>query len=96
MDLILGIFFVAVILFLVSSTIRRWVLMFILGRVQRRMMEQAEEMQRQQRAQQRAYSQTSREDDERPREKLDMDEIEAKRFERGNSDDYVDFEEIPK
>lgn len=92
-----GLILVFLILLFLSGGLRRWLQMFIISRVQKRVMEQMRQAAEQQR--QRTQQQQQSRDhqgQERPRGKMDMDAIEARRFDRGNSDDYVDFEEIPK
>lgn len=94
MELILTLLFVGILIFVLSGTFRRWLLMLVLQRVQRRMQEQMR--QQGMGGQSRSSQPDDRASDASRRSKLDMDEIEAKRFARTDSDDYVDFEELPK
>ncbi len=97
--MILTIIFVALLLLLFSSSLRRWLLTLAVGQLQRRMAEQMRRAAEQARAQQTGQSSDrgarAGEQTTPHREgKLDMNEIEAKRFERPSSDEYVDFEEV--
>lgn len=81
------------------SRIQAWLAMKLVQRVQRRIMDAAE-------AEARARQQTTgargratedaREADPQRGQKQQLEEIEARKFERKSQDDYVDFEELPK
>lgn len=81
---------VGILLYLLMPVLRNWFLKWIAGRIQQRLHEQM----RQGASSNRRTS--SQEPASHKKEKMDMDEIEAKRFDKENSDDYVDFEELPK
>lgn len=98
-DVILTIIFIVLLLLLLSSSLRRWLLTLALGQLQKRMTEQMRRASQEAQAQQARSSESgsSRERQQstpRREGKLDMSEIEAKRFERPSSDEYVDFEEV--
>lgn len=79
------------ILWLLWPLIHRWFLGFVIGRVQSRINEQMRGAQSQQRQHKHADKSSEH------REKLGLDEIEARRFSSDNkADEYVDFEELPK
>ncbi len=84
--LLIGLF-----LFLFSSTFRNWVLLKLVERAQRNMQERMGDFGQDRRQRPRE------EREERPHhhEKIPLDDIEAKRFEKGQDDEYVDFEELP-
>ncbi len=82
---------VGLFLFLFSSTFRSWVLLKLVERAQRNMQEKMGDFG------QRNKQGSQEEEQERPHhhEKIPLDDIEAKRFEKGHNDEYVDFEELP-
>lgn len=100
MDLIFLVLFVAILLFLFSPTLRAWLLSRLLLWIQRRVLKQ---MQGQggRSKQQHYYRGTEGQDEEvtpkaKQQGKLGMDDIVAKKFGKPQSEDYVDFEELPK
>ncbi len=93
-ELLFTLLLIGLLLLIISGSLRRWLLSLLLTRIQRRM---AEQMRQSQGAGRPSGAQGARASQPPgPRGKLDMDEIEAKRFAQGSSDDYVDFEELPK
>ncbi len=90
-QLLLIAFLVGLFLFLFSSSFRNWLLLKLVERAQRNMQDRMGGFG--QRGQQRRQE----EEEERPHhhEKIPLDDIEAKRFEKGQDDEYVDFEELP-
>lgn len=71
--------------------------MKFLGSVQRRMQRQMQEqMHSQGRYQQRANKQSAQAGEPHRRDKVDIQQVEARKFERDGDDEYVDFEELPK
>ena len=89
---------ILVILFLFWPRVQTWLLVRLLQRVQRRMSEATGQ---QQYYDPRGGSQAPDPDREAPasteeRQKQQLDNIEARKFDRSSSDDYVDFEELPK
>lgn len=78
-------------LWLLWPLVRRWFLGFVIGHIQGRINEQMHGAQSQRR--QKRHTDNPSEQ----REKLGLDEIEARRFSSDNkADEYVDFEELPK
>lgn len=97
--MILTIIFVILLLLLLSSSLRRWLLALAVGQLQKRMTEQMRRTAQEARAQQAGRSDRGSSQEQQPSPprrdgKLDMSEIEAKRFERSSSDEYIDFEEV--
>ncbi len=78
-------------LFIFSADFRNWVLLKIVERATRRMQDQMggfrEEGDRRQKTSSRAKT--------HHHEKVPLDDIEARRFQKGQNDEYVDFEELP-
>lgn len=104
-DLILLLLLGAILLFFFSSSVRAWVLSWFLQRIQRRMQQQMEEQMRAQSSHRGAGQQGSGgehgyqsagDSHSHTSGKLDMGDIEAKKFDTPRSEDYVDFEELPK
>lgn len=104
-DLILLLVLGAILLFVFSSSVRAWALSWFLQRIQRQMQRQMEEQMRAQGGPrgsrgQGTSGQQGRQSAEEHRPhasgKLDMGDIEAKKFDTPRSEDYVDFEELPK
>lgn len=94
MELLFWIFLIAVFVFFFVPSVRLWLLQRIVARLQRKMQSQFEEQMRRASSAQSTSSGDS--PSTAPRQKLDIDSIEAKRFDKENSRDYVDFEELPK
>lgn len=98
-------FLIAVLLFALLyfswPRIQAWLVVKLLQRVQRRMTEAAGQ---QQANRNRNYRSTDNPSDagstSEPsalgRQKQELDDIEARKFARSSSDDYVDFEELPR
>ena len=89
---------ILVILFLFWPRVQTWLLVRLLQRVQRRMSEATGQRQY---YDPRGGRQAPDCDREAPasteeRQKQQLDNIEARKFDRSSSDDYVDFEELPK
>ena len=89
---------ILVILFLFWPRVQTWLLVRLLQRVQRRMSEATGQ---QQYYDPRGGRQATDSDREAPasteeRQNQQLDNIEARKFDRSSSDDYVDFEELPK
>ena len=89
---------ILVILFLFWPRIQTWLFVKLLQRVQRRMSEAAGQSQYYDpRGGQRAPEsdrEASASTEEQQKQRLDN--IEARKFDRSSSDEYVDFEELPK
>ncbi|MDO4692212.1 MAG: DUF4834 family protein [Porphyromonadaceae bacterium] len=81
---------IAILLYLLMPVLRNWFIRWVIGRIQQR----AQDHMRQGASSSRHAA--SQDASSQKKEKMDMDEIEAKRFDKENSDDYVDFEELPK
>lgn len=101
LDLLFLLLLGAILLFIFSAQVRQWVLMRFLLSVQRRMQQAAEEQQRAEgrsTSGQSAYTGQGATGGEAraPQGKLDMDDIVTKKFDTPRSEDYVDFEELPK
>ena len=95
---LLSFLLILVILFLFWPRVQTWLLVRLLQRVQRRMSEATGQ---QQYYDPRGGRQAPDSDCEAPasteeRQKQQLDNIEARKFDRSSSDDYVDFEELPK
>lgn len=75
-------------------SVRIWLFRHISARLQRKIQGLFEEQIR--RASGSQSSSNRHSSNSSPREKLDIDSIEAKRFDKENSDDYVEFEELPR
>lgn len=102
-ELLMYALLVGVLLFIFSSRVRAWVLARIIESLQRRMFRQMEEQAKAQYKRAGARSerthQSERTYQEEPQAhsgKLDMDDIATKKFDKPQSEDYVDFEELPK
>lgn len=99
MEVLFWLILVCVALFFFVPSVRLWVLRLIGERIQKKMQRLFEEQMRQQASRQNERNTSAHETNRTTsthREKLDIDSIEAKRFEKENSRDYVDFEELPK
>lgn len=98
MKTILMLLLIALLAIALSRSLRQWLLMLIIQRIQRRMVEQMRQSQHGQRARQGDPNASSGSDRRStpPGSKLDMQDIEAKRFEQASGDEYVDFEELPR
>lgn len=97
MEFLLTIFLVGLVIYLLMPTIRAWILRWIVQRIQRNVMNgMGQNMGQASGNRQQARSSAPKDKATTRREKMNMDEIEAKRFDKENSDDYVDFEELPK
>ena len=84
------------VLWFFRARIQVWLLSHILRRVQDRMGgDGAGDYSRQQRTSSRGSSRGSNTSSANQR-KQELDDIEARKFERAASDEYVDFEELPK
>lgn len=93
LEFIFLLLFGAVLLFIFSRTVCLWVLSQFLGYIHRRVQERYTEgasAQGADRGQRQAQSSGQR------REKMDIRDIEAKRFEKSDESEYTDFEELPK
>lgn len=87
---LLIIILIGVLLYLYWPTIQAWLAVKLLQRLQRRMTEAAGgEAYRTERREGTAESSDSR-------QKQELDDIEARKFTRPSSDEYVDFEELPR
>lgn len=96
-DLLLTLFLGFILLFLLSSGFRQWLLVLFLRGVQRRIEEEAKRRRASwTRDAQGPHSTGEDETRKEPQGKLDMDDIVAKKFDRPKREDYVDFEELPK
>lgn len=93
MELLFWIFLICVLVFFFVPSVRLWLLSRLVARLQRKMQSQFEEQMR--RSQGAQSARREQRQGSSPREKLDIDSIEAKRFDKENSNDYVDFEELP-
>lgn len=93
LELIFMLLLGAFLLFIFSRTVRLWVLSQFLGYVQRRVQERYTEGARAEGAER---EQRQRQSSGQRREKMDIRDIEAKRFEKGDESEYTDFEELPK
>ena len=84
------------VLWFFRARIQVWLLSHILRRVQERMGgDGAGDYSRQQRTSSRGSSRGSNTSSAN-QQKQELDDIEARKFERATSDEYVDFEELPK
>ena len=84
------------VLWFFRARIQVWLLSQILRRVQERMGgDGAGDYSRQQRTSSRGSSRDSNTSSAN-QQKQELDDIEARKFERAASDEYVDFEELPK
>jgi hypothetical protein len=84
------------VLWFFRARIQVWLLSHILRRVQERMGgDGAGDYSRQQRTSSRGSSRDSNTSSAN-QQKQELDDIEARKFERAASDEYVDFEELPK
>ena len=84
------------VLWFFRARIQVWLLSHILRRVQERMGgDGAGDYSRQQRTSSRGSSRGSNTSSAN-QHKQEIDDIEARKFERATSDEYVDFEELPK
>ena len=84
------------VLWFFRARIQVWLLSHILRRVQERMGgDGAGDYSRQQRTSSRGRSRDSNTSSAN-QQKQELDDIEARKFERAASDEYVDFEELPK
>ena len=84
------------VLWFFRARIQVWLLSHILRRVQERMGDDgAADYSRQQRTSNRGSSRGSNTSSAN-QQKQELDDIEARKFERAASDEYVDFEELPK
>ncbi len=83
---------IGLLLFFFSSTFRNWVLLKLVERMSRKMQEQAGFGAKQSR---RKEKDTSEAEEPHHHEKIPLDDIEARRFQKGQNDEYVDFEELP-
>lgn len=90
MEFIGTLLLIGLLLYLLMPLLRQILMRWILGRVQRTVQDHMQQQQKRSTTNARSSTSNSK------RDKMEMDEIEAKRFERENSDDYVDFEELPK
>lgn len=95
-DFFLLLLFTAILLFFFSSSLRAWLLSWFLRRLQRRMQNQMEEQMRAQGSNTGKHQQTQETRHSSGAGKLDMGDIEAKKFDTPRSEDYVEFEELPK
>lgn len=95
MELLFGIFIICIFLFFFVPSIRFWVLSRVGERLQKKMQTLFEEQIRRQTTEH-ARKRSTQANSTTPKEKLQIDEIEAKRFDKENSNNYVDFEELPK
>lgn len=102
MELILTIILVLFALFILSSSFRAWILSLVLRRLQRKL---AEQMQRQaggyqaqgasgQHQQASEGQAEARQGRPSPHGKVSLEEIEARKFDKTNESEYVDFEEV--
>lgn len=103
MELILWAIFIAILLLIFSPTLRAWLLARILMSLQRRIFRDMERRQGfsaggQERGRSGGSEEASRggTSHRSPTDKLDMDDIATKKFDKPQSEDYVDFEELPK
>ncbi len=82
-----------VLLFIFSSRFRAGVLLLFIQHLQKK-------AQRKMNSQQQTYKEENKEQSQKSNrthahhEKIDLDDIEAKRFKEAKKDDYVDFEEV--
>lgn len=83
----------AFLLFTLSRTVRLWVLSQFLGYVQRRVQERYTEGSSTQGA---GRGQRQEPSSAQRREKMDIMDIEAKRFQKSDESEYTNFEELPK
>ncbi len=91
-QLILLAFFVGIFLFIFSSSFRNWLFLKLVERVGRKMQDQAGGF-----GQNRGRREQEPSEDDTPHhhDKIPLDDIEARRFQKGQNDEYVDFEELP-
>ncbi|KGN68393.1 DUF4834 family protein [Porphyromonas sp. COT-239 OH1446] len=83
-----------VILFVLSQpSVRAWIAIKLFGYVQQRVQRQ---MQEQMRARSSAQQRASREQSGGKRDKVDLGQVEARKFDKTKDAEYVDFEELPK
>ncbi len=84
--------FVGVFLFIFSPSFRNWLFMKLVERASRKMGDQMGGF-----GQNRGRRQQEPADEDVPHhhDKIPLDDIEARRFQKGQNDEYVDFEELP-
>ena len=89
---------IVLVIYLNWSRIQAWLAMKFIQRVPRKVMDapQAEARARQRGAGSRAYDPEPGSGEAQRNQKQQLEEIEARKFERPSQDDYVDFEELPK
>lgn len=89
---------IVLVIYLNWPRIQAWLAMKFIQRVQRKVMDaaQAEARARQREAGSRAYDPEPGSGEAQRNQKQQLEEIEARKFERPSQDDYVDFEELPK
>ncbi len=87
MTLLIGLF-----LFFFSSTFRNWVLLKLVERMSRKMQDQAGGFGQ---YGGRRRQEPSNDDEAHHHDKIPLDDIEARRFQKAKDDEYVDFEELP-
>lgn len=108
-DFILWLLLVGLLLFLFSGTVRTWVLLRILKSIQRRMTQHggqsyrsyswrsgASTSQTSSSYEEKHDSTSKGSDSQGHRGKLDIGDIVAKKFDKSPSQEYIDFEELPK
>lgn len=105
MDFILWGLLVAILLLVFSPSLRARIFVYFLAWLQRRLLRQMQSRQEQGRRSTNAQSYDRTEANRgrkntqaasSQRGKLDIQDIAAKKFTKAQSDDYVDFEELPK
>lgn len=103
-DILLYLLLIFILLLFLSSSFRAWIVARLLSSIQKRlfnkmMQEQAKRNAYTQKEQNRKDKYGAQNSDRETRAyqgKMDMDDIATKKFEKSQSEDYVDFEELPK
>lgn len=89
--------FLLLIFILSLPTVRAWLVIKFFGFVQRRIQRQMQERMRTQgNARQHTSRDTSTQEQRQRRDKVDIEQVEARKFDRDDTGEYIDFEELPK
>lgn len=89
--------FLLLIFVLSLPSVRAWLVIKFFGFVQRRIQRQMQNrMNAQGNTRQQAGNRSRRESQPHRRDKVDIQQVEARKFDRDDSGEYVDFEEISK